>query len=239
MGERCRAASRRTAAKPWAGDAPELKRGSTDQKKRGEAGGGQVDEIVEPRRRPAEILVALIAVPDHAIRRVDGLIDRGARKPRDHHPQRRRHNAVGEILGEALDRRAADARSIELLCVAPHDRRHRASCIREIALLQGGCHAGDMLVKAALRQKRARKERDEDDAERQKREAELDDHGDAADNGEKNGEREHALSPFRRRVGVVAVQGIVKTGDDLADPADGMTDAADEEARIAEHGFER
>ena len=53
-----------------------------DREERGKPRGRQVDEIVEPRRRPAEVGVAGRAVADHAVGGIDGLVECGARQTR-------------------------------------------------------------------------------------------------------------------------------------------------------------
>ena len=85
----------------------------------------QVDEIVEPRGGPAEGLVARRAMADHAVGGVDRLVDGGAGQARERHPEHRRHDAVGEILGQALDRGARHAGLVERLGIAADDLRYR------------------------------------------------------------------------------------------------------------------
>ena len=69
----------------------------------------EVEQIVEPRRGPAEAAVARRPVADHAVERVRHLVGEEAGQPEQQVPERRRHDAVAEILGEALDRGAGDA----------------------------------------------------------------------------------------------------------------------------------
>ena len=99
--------------------------------KPGEARAGQVDQVVEPRRRPAEMQVALGLVADHRIRGVDGLVDGDAGKAEKRIPEDRRDDAVGGVLGEAFKRGLGDARFIELGRVAADDFGHGAAGRRE------------------------------------------------------------------------------------------------------------
>ena len=50
---------------------------------------------------------------DHAVGGVDRLVERAARQAAERDPEERRDHAVGEILGQALDRGARDARLVE------------------------------------------------------------------------------------------------------------------------------
>ena len=86
-----RRAARRARRLP--ASAPGRSAAAGDDQQRREARGRQVDEIVEPRRRPAEGLVARRAVADHRIGRVDRLVERrrpAGRRRRARRPARRR-----------------------------------------------------------------------------------------------------------------------------------------------------
>ena len=76
-------------------------------------------------------------------------------RPEQHAPEARRHDAVGEILGEAFDGRAGDAGLIESACVAADDLRHRLAPGFEPARIKRLGHGRDMLIKAPLRDERA------------------------------------------------------------------------------------
>ncbi len=72
--------------------------GSGDEPSGRQARGRQVDQVVEPGRRPAERRVARCAVADHAVGRVDRLVERDARQaaqaaPEAPAPPRRRKNS--------------------------------------------------------------------------------------------------------------------------------------------------
>ena len=88
------------------------RRGRDDQQSR-EPRGWQVDEIVEPRSRPAESLVARRAMADHAVGGVDRLVDGGAGKPCEQHPEDGRNDAIGKIFRQAFDRCPCNARLVE------------------------------------------------------------------------------------------------------------------------------
>ncbi len=99
---------------------------------------------------------------DHAVGGVDRLVERAARQAEAAEPDGGRHDPVGEILRQALDRGAADRRLVEALGVAPDDHRHGPAPGLEAAVAQGGLHRGDVLVQAALR-RQARAHQAEDD----------------------------------------------------------------------------
>ena len=102
--------------------------------------------------------VARRAVADHAVGGVDRLVERGARQAGEGHPEGRRDDAVGEILRQALDRRARDAGLVERVRVAPDDLRHRARGRRRGRRASSAIgDGGDMVVQAALREQRAGK----------------------------------------------------------------------------------
>ena len=103
----------------------------TDQKQGCQPRRRQVDQIVETRGRPAERLVFRRAVTDHGIGGVGRLVGHAARQPADRQPEGGRHDAIGEILGKAFDRRARHAGAIEAFRVAPDDSRHRVAAGRQ------------------------------------------------------------------------------------------------------------
>jgi hypothetical protein len=108
-----RHAGRHRATSPGAPpgrDHPGLRRPQTDP---GEARGGQVQQIVEAGRGPAEMPVALGSVADHAVGGIDRLVDDDARQAEQRKPQGRRHHGVGGVLGQTLDGAAGDAGAVE------------------------------------------------------------------------------------------------------------------------------
>ena len=64
-------------------------------------------------------------MPDHAVRRVDGLINCRAGEPRDDHPEDRRNHPVGKILRQAFDCRTGNTCFVECVGVAADDVRYR------------------------------------------------------------------------------------------------------------------
>ena len=142
---------------------------------------------------------------DHAVRGIDRLVNCRTRKTRDDHEDRRRHHAVREILGQALDRRARDASLVEFGRIAPDDLRHRHAARVDATLLQRIGHAGDMQQEASLCEQRAGEESDKDQAERQEQQGLLDDEGDDADNAEQRQHRHGPCPAARFRFGALTV----------------------------------
>ena len=102
-----------------------MKQGSDREEEGGKARGRKIDHIVDLRSGPAERLVARRAVADHAVGGVDRLVGHHARQAEQRAPHDRRHDGVGEILGEALDGGARHAGFIERARVAADDLGHR------------------------------------------------------------------------------------------------------------------
>ena len=81
----------------------------------------EVDDIVEARREPAEMPKSLVFVTDHAVRRVDRLVDDGARQSEYGAPEGGCNDGVGKILGQALDGGARDPGFIQSVGIATDD----------------------------------------------------------------------------------------------------------------------
>ena len=124
-------------------------RGGDDEPQRGKPRRRQIDEIVEPRRRPAERGVAVVLMADHAVGGVDRLVERAAGKPAERGPEDRRDDAVGEILRQALDRRARDGGLVQHVRIAADDHRDRAASLFEARVEPLGDRA-DMARETAL-----------------------------------------------------------------------------------------
>ena len=93
------------------------------QDQAGKARRNPVGGVVEPGRDAAEVEIARRLVPDHAVKRVDRLVGDQAGQAEQHRPEHRRDHAVGKILRQGLDRRAADAVLVEGVGIAADDVR--------------------------------------------------------------------------------------------------------------------
>ncbi len=137
-----------------------------------QASGDKVEEVVEAGAGPAEMQVALVPVPDHAVQGVDGLVGKEARQACDQEPEGRRHHPIGQVLGQQLDRRPAHGCLVQPLRVPAHDPRYRQAPLPQPAPQAEG-HVPDMLDEAALGQERARHQRQPEPAERQRQQQPL------------------------------------------------------------------
>jgi hypothetical protein len=95
------------------------------------------------------------AVADHTVGRIDRLVECGARESDDGHPQDRRDNRVGKILGHAFNRGAGDACRIERVTVAPDDPCDGYSRRGDAVLVERSGDVSHMPVQASLREQRA------------------------------------------------------------------------------------
>ncbi len=170
---------------------------------------------------------------DHAVGGVDRLVEGAARQAEAADPEGRRHDPVGEVLRQALDRGPADGRLVEAVRVAPDDHRHGPAPPLQAARAQGRLHGGDVLVQAALRRQAGADQAEEEQGgegagePRQRRDGE----GGRADRGEEQRQREAAGAPppARRAAVETALQG----GDQPADPGDRVTGRPVERVGIA------
>src|SRR5882724_917674 len=89
--------------------------------KRSETCGEIVGCIVEPCSSFAEIKVALIAVPDHRVECIDGLVGHGKRNTAQRKVKDRCNNAIRGAFGECLDERPADPTLVERFSIAAYN----------------------------------------------------------------------------------------------------------------------
>ena len=172
--------------------------------------------------------IALGAMADHAVGGVDRLVDGGARQSADRHPEGGRHHAVGEILGEALDRRARDAGLVER---AQYRGRRSPTLLRARCSIPSSSSASAnslyMSVQAPLGDQRAGDDGEGDHAEGQEQEPMLDEHRPVPPETRIRIESADAPArfppPWRRSL---AVQPAVERADQRAHPRDRMTDCA-------------
>ena len=118
---------------------------------------------------------------DHAVGGIDGLIERGAGQSRDSEPQRRRHDRIGEILGEAFDRRAGDAGFVKRRSIAADDVRNCDASGFNAVHFERGRDIGDVPVQAALRNQGAGEDRGSEEPEGNAKQRLFDHKGDRSD----------------------------------------------------------
>ena len=124
-----------------------------------------------------------VAPADHTVGGVDCFVECRPRETGNGHPEHRRDDSVGKILGETLDRRAGDAGRIERIGVAADNLGDRGAAGNDAALFQRGGDVGDVLVQAALRDQGAGDDGCGDQSKWQAKQFALDDECDRSDDG--------------------------------------------------------
>ncbi len=99
----------------------------------GEPGGRQVRDVVQPRRRPAEVPVARAAVADHRVEGVHGAVAEQSGRPEHGTPHQRRDHGIGGVLRDRLDRGARDTCLVERGGLASHDPCYPTACCGQVA----------------------------------------------------------------------------------------------------------
>ena len=122
----------------------------SDEHERRKSCGQPVRRVVDACRSFAEILVARIAVPEHAVEGIDGFVHEYPRQAKQDEPEHRRHHAVGKIFRAGFDRRSRDPGLVERLAVAPDQVRNGTTCVLD-ADFQGTRHSDHAVVESPER----------------------------------------------------------------------------------------
>ena len=143
---------------------------------------------------------------NHAVGGVDRLIERAADETAERGPQDRGDDAVGEILRQALDRRARDARLVQHIRVAADDVRDRDAPLIETGVESFG-HRAHVDREAALRRQARGEKGERGKTERPGRDAEAGRRpGDKRDRREIEAKGDDAGRPARGEAGVAAIE---------------------------------
>ena len=177
-------------------------------------------------------------VGDHAVGGIDGLIDQDSGQAEHQRPERRRHDAIGEVLGERFQGSAADARFVQTLRIATDNLRHRGPGVCQAASLQRARHIGDMRIQAPLCQEQREDGSLDDPAEAKLGQAALDREANRGACQNEDEADDRARLPARRLSPILAVPPAVEPGDHPADQRHGMKYAAINNGRIAERGID-
>ncbi len=178
-------------------------------------------------------------MPDHAVGRVGRLVQHAARKASDRQPERGRHDAVGKVLGQALDRGPGDAGLVENRRVAPDDHRDGRAPGRHAIALQSLGDVAHMREQAALSRQCGGHDAEEDEAGERARQQDLHRQGDDRGGAEEKSQRQDPGRATRRAAPAIAVEPTFEPGQQPAHPGDGMAEDAVERCRIADERFER
>ena len=176
---------------------------------------------------------------DHAVGRVDGLIKRAARQAAERDPEQRRDHAIGEVLRQALQRGAGDARLVERLGIAPDDLGDGRPSRGEAALLQTSGDREDMPIQALLRRQARGQERERREADGPGWRQAGNEPRDDADRAEIEREREDARRAADRERERRPIEPPLQCGDERAHPGDGMPDCAIDSLGIADRHVEK
>src|SRR6516164_5381109 len=182
----------------------------------------QVEQVIEACSRPTEGLETCGTMPDHAVRRVDGLINSRAWEPSDDHPEDRRNHPVGKILRQAFDCRARDTCFVEHLGFTTYDVRYRFAPAGETGIVERVGNTRYVLVQAALGDQCAGNNPNADQAERQNQESALDDEGCRADNANEQQNGDSSEYSSQRRGPGFAIPSTFQCRDQAAHPDHGM-----------------
>ena len=125
-------------------------RGKTDQQRR-HPRRHPVQQIVEPCRGASKRQIARIPVTDHAVRRVDKLVDHHARQAGHNEPHGWCDHPVRQVLGPGFDGGARNVAGVHRAGVAPDN--HADGVARRLnAAVQRLCNGANMFVERPSRQ---------------------------------------------------------------------------------------
>ncbi len=212
------------------------RRGKRDQGT-GDAARRQVDEIVEPGGRPAEMLVARGEVADRRVGDIDRPAGEEPGQAEQQEPQGRCDDAVGQGLGGGFDGRTADARLVETAGVAADDARHRRARGRQ-AVAKGIGNGGDTLVERAAGDQHRGDQRGADPAKGERAEGQLEPIADQHSQHDDDDDGEDAGRCPPRRSERPAVQRAVEKADKPADDRGRMGQALPDPVGVADECIE-
>ena len=103
----------------------------------GDPGGDQVEQIVQPGRRPAKIEVFVVLVAHHGVHGVGGLVEHAQGRAADGQEEQRGDHPVGGVLRHRLHGGLGHPRLVQPVGVPAHDHGHGPAGGGEIPRLQG------------------------------------------------------------------------------------------------------
>jgi hypothetical protein len=105
------------------------------QEKPRQSCGNEICHVVSPRGCPAELPIATVAVADHAVQRVDRLVDPQADRAGQGGVKERRHHAVGRVFGNSLDASPINLLGRQVVGVPADDPAQSFPRLRPVFLL--------------------------------------------------------------------------------------------------------
>lgn len=202
--------------------------GGPDEKKHSQPRSREVHQIVEAGCGPPEREMLVRFVPDHAVRRIDGLVESGPRQPPDHHPEYGCNHPVREILGETFYGRARNGALVQRIRIAAHDFRDLPAPGLETMRLERLGNGLHVHIETALSKKRARQHRgyEERQKPRQQIRGSSQEHGDRERHEQNHAQCQHAIEPSALEREACQVPGPLAVCYQHPDPFDGVPDPA-------------
>ena len=115
----------------------------------------EIQQIVQPRRRPAEMFITRRTMADHAVGRVDDLVGEDTGQAEQQRPEQRRRHGIGEVLGQRFECRPRHTPFVERLRIAPDDVLDGIAPADQAGLVQAARDRGDMAIETVLGDQRA------------------------------------------------------------------------------------
>jgi len=182
----------------------------------------QVEQVIEACSRPTEGLETRGTMPDHAVRRVDGLINCRTGEPSDDHPEDRRNHPVGKILRQAFDCRTGNACFVERVGVTTDDVRYRFAPAGEAGIIERVGNTCHVLVQTSLGDQRTAENPGTEEAERKHQNSALNDESRHADNANEQNNDDSSERASQRGGRRFAVPSALEYRDQAAHPDHGM-----------------
>ena len=128
--------------------------GGAEASRQGIAQGGQpgrypVEQVVQPRRRPAEAPVTVIAIAPHGVQGIGQAVEDDAGCAGHQVPEEGGEDGIVAVFQHGFDGCLGDALSVQVCGVAADDRSHRLPCLGQVPATQGCPDAVGMLAQAA------------------------------------------------------------------------------------------
>ena len=114
------------------------KKARSQQKKRGEPRGQEIEKIIHFCGHQPDVFVGRLRVAEHGVHGVDCLVEKSERRAADGEKQKRRNHAVGRIFRDGLDGSSGDTLLIEPVRVAADDHGNGLLRVGKRAGLQRG-----------------------------------------------------------------------------------------------------
>jgi len=202
-----------------------------------QARGQKIHRRIETRRIAAEIEIAFVAVGDHRIERVSGLVGHQARQAEQHVPEARGHDRVGEILGERFNTRPRDTVRVEAFGISPDDARHGQAPAGKPAFVETVRDGYDMVVERALGDEHRHDQNFDGGTPRVAPRIEQHEPAESCGKPHHQHDCKPAAHAARARAALRTVEARFKCCDQSTQPLHRMADPRENRAHFAHHGI--